>query len=57
MRTKAMESQMKVKGQIAIDNNKGAIYMRLKLLELNGNYVEQLEKQQAKEQEQEANAV
>lgn len=53
--TKAMEQTMKTKGQIAVDNNKGAIDMRLKLLELNGGYMEQLEKQQA--QEEEANAV
>jgi len=50
-KTKAMESNMKTQGQIAVDNNKGAIDYKLEMLKINGNYVAQLEKQQAQEQQ------
>ena len=51
MKSAAMLESMKTKGQIAVDNNKGAIDMRLKLVELNGDYMNTLTEQAAKENE------
>ena len=49
MKRAAMEENMKTQGQIAVDNNKGAIDLRLKMMEINGDYMNQLEKQMEKE--------
>ena len=39
MKTVAMEQNMKTKGQIAVDNNQGAIEMKLLMMEINGKNV------------------
>ena len=49
MKKAAMVENMKTQGQIAVDNNKGAIDLRLKMMEINGDYMNQLEKQLEKE--------
>jgi len=47
----ALEQNMKVRGQIAVDNNKAANDLRLRITDINGKYISQLENLAAKEGE------
>jgi hypothetical protein len=50
MKQTAMENDMKVRGEIAINNNKAASDLRLKMVEINGDYMTQLTKAAAEEE-------
>jgi len=51
MKAEAMIKKMETESQIAIDNNKAFHDLKLKMLDLNGKYINQLEQESAKQQE------